>query len=125
MKKITATFIIALMGSLSLSAQQFFIVKNNNGATLGYSGNSGVKILSAGGLKFKDLNRNGKLDRYEDWRLSVEERAKDLASKMTVEQIAGLMLYSRHQALPAGVAGYNMGTYNGKVFQIAKRKHQI
>ena len=122
MKKITATFIIALMGSLSLSAQQFFIVKNNNGATLGYSGNSGVKILSAGGLKFKDLNRNGKLDRYEDWRLSVEERAKDLASKMTVEQIAGLMLYSRHQALPAGVAGYNMGTYNGKVFPDSKAK---
>lgn len=122
MKKITATFIIALMGSLSLSAQQFFIVKNNNGATLGYSANSGVKILSAGGLKFKDLNRNGKLDRYEDWRLSVEERAKDLASKMTVEQIAGLMLYSRHQALPAGVAGYNMGTYNGKVFPDSKAK---
>lgn len=122
MKKITATFIIALMGSLSLSAQQFFIVKNNNGATLGYSANSGVKILSVGGLKFKDLNRNGKLDRYEDWRLSVEERAKDLASKMTVEQIAGLMLYSRHQALPAGVAGYNMGTYNGKVFPDSKAK---
>lgn len=122
MKKITATFIIALMGSLSLSAQQFFIVKNNNGATLGYSANSGVKILSAGGLKFKDLNRNGKLDRYEDWRLSVEERAKDLASKMTVEQIGGLMLYSRHQALPAGVAGYNMGTYNGKVFPDSKAK---
>ena len=122
MKKITATFIIALMGSLSLSAQQFSIVKNNNGATLGYSANSGVKILSAGGLKFKDLNHNGKLDRYEDWRLSVEERAKDLASKMTVEQIAGLMLYSRHQALPAGVAGYNMGTYNGKVFPDSKAK---
>ncbi|MDY0907419.1 glycoside hydrolase family 3 protein [Pedobacter sp. CFBP9032] len=122
MKKNTVTFIIALMGSLSLSAQQFFIVKNNNGATLGYSANSGVKILSAGGLKFKDLNRNGKLDRYEDWRLSVEERAKDLASKMTVEQIAGLMLYSRHQALPAGVAGYNMGTYNGKVFPDSKAK---
>ncbi|MFW0717061.1 glycoside hydrolase family 3 protein [Pedobacter sp. N23S346] len=122
MKKITATFTIALMGSLSLSAQQFSTIKNNSGATLGYSANSGVKILSVGGLKFKDLNRNGKLDRYEDWRLSVEERAKDLASKMTVEQIAGLMLYSRHQALPAGVAGYNMGTYNGKVFPESKAK---
>jgi hypothetical protein len=31
-------------------------------------------------------NRNGKLDRYEDWRLSAEERASDLARKMTVEQ---------------------------------------
>ncbi len=37
----------------------------------------------------KDLNKNGSLDKYEDWRLPVDERAKDLASKMSVEQIAG------------------------------------
>jgi beta-glucosidase len=122
MKKITATLAIALIGNFSLSAQQFNIVKNNNGATLGYSTVSGVKILSVSSLKFKDLNRNGKLDKYEDWRLSADERAKDLASKMTVEQIAGLMLYSRHQALPAGVAGYNMGTYGGKIFPESKAK---
>ncbi len=122
MKKITATLAIALIGNFSLSAQQFNIVKNNNGATLGYSAASGVKILSVSSLKFKDLNRNGKLDKYEDWRLSADERAKDLASKMTVEQIAGLMLYSRHQALPAGVAGYNMGTYGGKIFPESKAK---
>ncbi len=33
--------------------------------------------------------------------LSAEERAKDLASQMSVEQIAGLMLYSAHQSVPA------------------------
>ena len=122
MKKITATLAIALFGNFTLSAQQFSLIKNKNGATLGYSSTSGVKILSVSGLKFKDLNRNGKLDRYEDWRLSADERAKDLASKMTVEQIAGLMLYSRHQALPAGIAGYNMGTYGGKIFPESKAK---
>ncbi|MGO4876853.1 glycoside hydrolase family 3 N-terminal domain-containing protein [Pedobacter psychrotolerans] len=122
MKKITVTLSIALLTNFSLNAQQFSIVKNNRGAMLGYSTSSGVKILSVNGLKFKDLNQNGKLDRYEDWRLTADERAKDLASKMTVEQIAGLMLYSRHQALPAGVAGYNMGTYGGKVFPENKAK---
>ncbi|OWK71733.1 glycoside hydrolase family 3 N-terminal domain-containing protein [Pedobacter sp. AJM] len=122
MKKITVTLSIALLTNFSLNAQQFSIVKNNRGAMLGYSTSSGVKILSVNGLKFKDLNQNGKLDRYEDWRLTADERAKDLASKMTVEQIAGLMLYSRHQALPAGVAGYNMGTYGGKVFPESKAK---
>ncbi|MCX2431327.1 glycoside hydrolase family 3 protein [Pedobacter sp. GR22-10] len=122
MKKITVTLSIALLTNFSLTAQQFSIVKNNRGAMLGYSTSSGVKILSVNGLKFKDLNQNGKLDRYEDWRLTADERAKDLASKMTVEQIAGLMLYSRHQALPAGVAGYNMGTYGGKVFPESKAK---
>jgi beta-glucosidase len=35
---------------------------------------------------------------------------------MTIEQIGGLMLYSRHQAIPATVSGTGAGTYNGKVF---------
>ena len=91
-------------------------IENTGGQTLGYSPKSGVKILSVDGLAFKDLNKNGKLDRYEDWRLPVAERAKDLASQMTVDQIAGLMLYSRHQAVPAPAGGYFGGTYNGKPF---------
>lgn len=92
------------------------LVQNNGGQTLGYSPKSGVKIIQVDGLAFKDLNKNGALDTYEDWRKPVAERAKDLATKMTVEQIAGLMLYSRHQAVPASEAGMFAGTYNGKPF---------
>ena len=92
------------------------IVTNNNGQTLGYSTTSGIKILTVDGLAFKDLNKNGKLDKYEDWRLSVDERAKDLAAQMSVEQIAGLMLYSRHQPIPSPPAGFFASTYNGKPF---------
>ena len=91
-------------------------IENTGGQTLGYSPNSGVKILTVDGLAFKDLNKNGKLDRYEDWRKPVAERAKDLASQMTLDQIAGLMLYSRHQSVPAQAGGYFGGTYNGKPF---------
>lgn len=96
--------------------ETYQLVVNKNGPTLGYSLASGVKILTIKGLKFKDLNKNGKLDRYEDWRLSPEDRAKDLATKMTVEQIAGLMLYSAHQAIPASEVGFGSGAYNGKPF---------
>ena len=92
-------------------------VLNEGGQTLGYSPASGIKILTVDGLAFKDLNKNGKLDAYEDWRLPVEERAKDLASKMSVEQIAGLMLYSGHQAIPTMGSGRFGGTYNGKPFK--------
>lgn len=92
------------------------IVTNKGGQTLGYDKTSGVKILTVNGLAFKDLNKNGKLDKYEDWRLSAEERAKDLASKMSVEQIAGLMLYSAHQAIPSGNTRFGASTYNGKSF---------
>lgn len=124
MKKTVITISLAFFLSVTMHAQQenFTIVKNNKGADIGYSPESGVKILTINGKKFKDLNKNGKLDKYEDWRLSADERAKDLASKMTVEQIAGLMLYSRHQSLPAGVSGYNLGTYNGKVFPESNAK---
>jgi len=76
-----------------------------------------VKTLKINGLEFKDLNKNGKLDKYEDWRLADDIRAKDLASKLSVEQIAGLMLYSSHQSVPARSGGYFAGTYGGKPFK--------
>ncbi len=91
-------------------------VTNTGGQTLSFSQNSGIKILTVDGLAFKDLNKNGKLDKYEDWRLSYEERAKDLASQLSIEQIAGLMLYSPHQSIPARTTGYFAGKYNGKIF---------
>lgn len=92
------------------------IVTNEGGKTLGYSPASGVQILTVDRLAFKDLNKNDKLDIYEDWRLPAEERAKDLASQMSIEQIAGLMLYSRHQSIPAQNRGFFAATYNGKAF---------
>lgn len=75
-------------------------ITQGKGATLGYSAQSGVQILTKGGYAFKDLNRNGELDLYEDWRKPAQQRAEDLASQMSIEQIAGLMLYSAHQAVP-------------------------
>ncbi len=53
-----------------------------------------TKILEEKGLQFKDLNRNGILDKYEDWRLSNNERALDLLSKMSMEDKVGFMLIS-------------------------------
>jgi beta-glucosidase len=91
-------------------------VTNPGGQTLGYSTASGVNLLTVDGLAFKDLNKNGRLDPYEDWRLSALDRAKDLATRMTIDQIAGLMLYSKHQPIPAAPAGPFAGTYSGKVF---------
>ena len=48
-------------------------------------------LLKVGNLSFKDLNRNGVLDPYEDWRLPVDKRVADLLSRMTLEEKAGLM----------------------------------
>jgi len=98
------------------SSGSLVYITNKNGMTIVYDTTSGVNIVTANGYAFKDLNRNGDLDRYEDWRLPVEQRAEDLASLMSVEQIAGLMLYSAHQAIPAGGTRFGASTYNGKPY---------
>ncbi len=43
-------------------------------------------VITVSGLKFRDLNKNGVLDRYEDWRLPVAQRVADLVSRMTPEE---------------------------------------
>ncbi|WP_263603237.1 glycoside hydrolase family 3 protein [Chryseobacterium sp. PET-29] len=115
--KRTVLNVAALFFGITAFSQNIQTVTNSKGPVLGYSADSGVKILTIGGNKFKDLNKNGKLDKYEDWRLPVDERAKDLASKMTIEQIAGLMLYSGHQSVPAPADGFRAGKYNGKLYK--------
>ena len=61
-----------------------------------------VEILRVDGALFKDLDKNGKLDPYEDWRRPVAERVDDLVSRMTLEEKAGLMV---GPSLPMGPGG--------------------
>ena len=69
----------------------YSLIRQDGGQTLGYFPGSGVRILYSDGYAFKDLNRNGILDCYEDWRYTPEARAEDLAKRLTVEELAGLM----------------------------------
>lgn len=90
------------------------IITQKGGATLGYSPESGVEIIYRDGYAFKDLSKDGVLNVYEDWREPIEKRVADLADRLTIEEIAGLMLYSNHQAVPA--TSYGRSTYNGKQY---------
>lgn len=99
-----------------MQKEGFNIIQNEAGATLGYHPESGINILTVDRLAFKDLNKNGQLDAYEDWRLSDDERAQNLATQLSIEEIAGLMLYSAHQSIPARSGGYFAGTYDGKPY---------
>ena len=58
---------------------------------LGYTADT--EILDVDGLKFKDLNKNGSLDVYEDWRKPVDERVNDLLSQMSATDKAAQMLH--------------------------------
>ena len=63
-------------------------------------------VLRQDGLRFRDLNRNGVLDPYEDWRLSPEQRARDLVTRMTLEEKAGMMMHgTARSAGPPGIPG--------------------
>ena len=50
-------------------------------------------IIEQGGYRFRDLDRNGKVDPYEDWRLTPAARARDLVARMTLEEKAGAMMH--------------------------------
>lgn len=60
-------------------------------------GSRSAKTITQDGLEFKDLNGNGVLDPYEDWRLSPQERSGDLVGKMTLEEKAGMLLIADMQ----------------------------
>jgi len=72
------------------TADGWIKVTNTGGATLGYSPDSGVKLIQVDGFAFKDLNGNGVLDVYEDWRQNYSVRAEDLAAQMPAEEIIPL-----------------------------------
>jgi beta-glucosidase len=70
-------------------------------------GTRSVSIINKGGLQFKDLNKNGKLDKYEDWRLTPEQRAADLLRQMTIDEKVGFMIISQINMGPQGTSELN------------------
>ena len=52
-----------------------------------------VKVLDIDGISFRDLNKNNKLDRYEDYRLDTAQRVEDLISQMTLEEKVGTLFH--------------------------------
>lgn len=53
-----------------------------------------VQTISINGYTFRDLNKNGKLDIYEDAREGIENRVNDLIGQMTLEEKAGSMFFA-------------------------------
>ena len=66
-------------------------VKNNLPATV--MAESGL-VRYDGNFAYRDLDKNGKLDVYEDSRRPIEDRVQDLLKKMTLQEKAGMMFYS-------------------------------
>ncbi|MGM0620368.1 MAG: glycoside hydrolase family 3 N-terminal domain-containing protein [Bacteroidota bacterium] len=70
---------------------------------------SEVNLLEENGFRFRDLNKNGKLDIYEDSRRSIDERVEDLLGQMTVKEKVGMMW---HPPIGVGQKGEVLGKPN-------------
>jgi beta-glucosidase len=79
---------LALLNSVSVRAADPAIAPSQP-----VLGHRVLPLLRMHGLMFKDLDGNGKLDPYEDWRLSPQVRARDLVRRLQIGELAGLLLH--------------------------------
>lgn len=107
--------VVALLLALSPSSFLRAQTAEARQVTLGHRS---VPLITVGDLQFKDLNRNGTLDRFEDWRLSPEERADDLLLQLSIADMAGIMV---HGTLPA-VGGAEASIGHGTAYDAAKSR---
>lgn len=68
-------------------------------------------VLTVGGAMFRDLDRDGTLAPYEDWRLPPETRAGDLVARMTLDEKAGTMMHSTLAGVDS-IIGHSPGGYD-------------
>lgn len=81
------------------------------------------KIVTVEGLRFRDLDRDGKLSAFEDWRLAPEVRAADLVSRMTLEEKAGEMMHGTLPAVGGMVPGRGQGYDLDKLKPLILERH--
>ncbi len=90
--------ILLIIGAIAYWYTSASITSSRNMAQLGPE----APILTADGLGFRDLNKNGTLDTYEDFRQPIDARIEDILQQMTVEEKAGMMFHTFTGVHPEG-----------------------
>ena len=70
-----------------------------------------AQSLVVDGVQFRDMNRNGRLDLYEDRRKPAAERVKDLLAQMTIEEKAGAIMHGTAPGV-SGPGGFSNKGYD-------------
>ncbi len=100
------------MGNYKVNQKDgYYLVENAGGPALGMSR---LKLKEVDGFAFKNLSGAEEVLPYEDWRLTPGQRAEDLAKRLSLEEMAGLMLFSPHQIVPSKAGSHFSGHYQGK-----------
>jgi beta-glucosidase len=92
MKKFTLYLLIFALILFCLWALNIFLKPVSKLKVL-INGGEDVQTLIEENIPFRDLNKNGKLDIYEDSRQPVAARVEDLLSQMTLEEKVGQMFH--------------------------------
>ena len=77
-------------------------------------------VIELDGYRFRDLDGDGKLTPYEDWRLKPEARTRDLVSRMTLAEKVGTLM---HSTLPGGLLGRADGYDLEALAPLVREKH--
>jgi beta-glucosidase len=88
------TIALAFVGTVLSGCSTFAPTGSRDAALQPELGVRSATVLTVDGLRFRDLNRDGRLNPYEDWRLSAAMRADDLTARMTLNEKAGLLVHA-------------------------------
>jgi len=97
MKKILKVLGIVVLSVIALILIVFFgfsTIKSSHAKKIYAQLGEEAPVLTVDGNSYRDLNKNGKLDVYEDSNRDMEDRISDLIGQMTIEEKAGTMFVS-------------------------------
>lgn len=81
-------------------------------------------VITVGGVQFRDANRSGTLESYEDWRLPAEVRVNDLVGRMTLEEKAGTLIHATAPSVgPYGPVGAGQSYDFERIALLIREQH--
>ena len=105
MKKIWKVLKYLLLGILAILVVGYAVIyfskkskSNSNMELLGAE----APTLEQTGISYRDLNKNGKMDPYENPNVSIDDRVNDLVGQMDLEEKAGSMFLTMIGTTPDG-----------------------
>lgn len=103
LKRLSLVLVLLVILTIAFFYAKWKWVSNRNFAQL----EDRALILTKDGHSYRDLNKNGQLDTYEDKRADIELRIEDLLAQMNLEEKAGLLFIN--------MAGMNEDGYHNEI----------
>ena len=100
---LSSAMILSALSGIPAMAEENSVIKESssgfyyieeNGDQVRLSNKSADGFIEVDGLYFRDLDKDGELDVYEDWRVDQEDRVQDLLSQMTDQEKAGTLIFA-------------------------------